>query len=190
MEVVAEAENGRTAVALSRKFKPDMVVIDVTMPDLNGIEATRQIIAESPEVKVIALSMHTSKKFVARMLSAGASGYLLKHSAFEELGNAIHTVMDNQTYLSSKIAGVVVKDYLRHIETKASSALPALTNREREVLQLLAEGNTTKQVASLLHVSVSTIESHRKKIMNKLNLNSIAKLTKYAISEGLTSIDI
>ena len=189
MEVIAEAENGRTTVALSRKFKPDVVIMDITMPDLNGIEATRQIVTESTGVKVLALSMHSTRKLVTEMLSAGASGYLLKHSAFEELGRALHTVMGNQIYLSPKIAGVVVDDYQHCARAKTPSALSTLTNREREVLQLLAEGKSTKKIASSLHVSVSTVESHRKQIMDKLNLHSIAELTKYAISEGLTSLD-
>jgi DNA-binding NarL/FixJ family response regulator len=188
MEVIAEAENGRTTVALSRKLKPDVVIIDIAMPDLNGIEATRQIIADTPDVKVTALSMLSDTKFVREMLSAGASGYLLKDSAFEELGKALHTIVNNQTYLSPKIASLVVKDYLSNI-AKDSSTFPVLTNREREVLQLFAEGKTTKQIASCLYVSVKTIETHRKKIMDKLGFKSIAELTKYAIREGLTSLD-
>ena len=189
IEVLAEAENGRTAVELSRDLKPDVVIIDIAMPDLNGIEATRQIVAESPGVKVIALSMHSDRKFVREMLSAGASGYMLKDSAFEELDKAISTVNDNQTYLSTGIADTVVKDYLGKIVTDNSAASIALTNREREVLQLFAEGKTTKQIASLLFVSIKTIETHRKQIMDKLGLNSIAELTKYAIREGLTSLE-
>jgi DNA-binding NarL/FixJ family response regulator len=169
MEVIAEAENGRTTVALSRKFKPDVVIMDITMPDLNGIEATRQIVTESPRVKVLALSMHSTRKLVTEMLNAGASGYLLKHSAFEELGRALHTVMDNQIYLSPKIANIVVDDY-RFARAKTPSALSTLTNREREVLQLLAEGKSTKRIASSLHVSISTVESHRKQIMDRLGL--------------------
>ena len=189
MEVIAEAENGRTPVALSRKLKPDVVIIDIAMPDLNGIEATRQIIADTPDVKVTALSMLSDTKFVREMLSAGASGYLLKDSAFEELGKALRTVVNNQTYLSPKIANLVEKDYPPGNSTKGSPALPVLTNREREVLTLLAEGKTTKQIASSLYVSVKTIETHRKKIIDKLGFNSIAELTKYAIREGLTSLD-
>lgn len=189
IEVIAEAENGRTTVELSRELKPDVVIIDISMPDLNGIEATRQIIAESPGVKVIALSMHSDRKFVREMLSAGASGYMLKDSAFEELDKAISTVNDNQTYLSPGVADTVVKDYLGKIVTDNSAASIALTNREREVLQLFAEGKTTKQIASLLCVSIKTIETHRKQIMDKLGLNSIAELTKYAIREGLTSLE-
>jgi len=189
IEVIAEAENGRTTVELSRELKPDVVIIDIAMPDLNGIEATRQIVAESPGIKVIALSMHSDRKFVREMLSAGASGYMLKDSAFEELDKAISTVNDNKTYLSPGIADTVVKDYLGKIVTDNSAASIALTNREREVLQLFAEGKTTKQIASLLFVSIKTIETHRKQIMDKLGLNSIAELTKYAIREGLTTLE-
>ena len=189
MQVIAEAENGITTVQLSRKFKPDVVLMDIIMPDLNGIEATRQIVAELPDVKIIALSMHSDSKFVTEMLSVGASGYLLKDSAFEELGNALRTVVNNKTYLSPKIASLVAKDYSSRISTKSPPASPVLTNREREVLTILAEGKTTKQVASSLNVSVKTIETHRKKIIDKLGFNSIAELTKYAIREGLTSLD-
>ncbi len=189
MEVIAEADNGRTTVQLSRKLKPDVVVMDIAMPDLNGIEATRQIVTETPGVKVTALSMLSDTKFVREMLSAGASGYLLKDSAFEELGNALHTVMKNQIYLSPKITSLVVKDYLGTILIKDSSVSPALTNREREIIQLFAEGKTTKEIASCLYLSIKTIETHRKKIMDKLGFRSIAELTKYAIREGLTSLD-
>ena len=189
IEVIAEADNGRTTVELSRELKPDVVIIDIAMPDLNGIEATRQIVAESPGVKVIALSMYSDRKFVREMLSAGASGYMLKDSAFEELDKAVSTVNDNKIYLSPGIAETVVKDYLGKIVTDNSAASIALTNREREVLQLFAEGKTTKQIASLLFLSIKTIETHRKQIMGKLGLNGIAELTKYAIREGLTSLE-
>jgi DNA-binding NarL/FixJ family response regulator len=189
IEVIAEADNGRTTVELSRELNPDVVVIDIGMPDLNGIDATRQIVSEAPAVKVIALSMHSDRKFVREMLSAGASGYLLKDSAFEELGTALATVINNQTYLSPKIADTVVKDYLGKVEPKESKVSPALTKREREVLQLIAEGKTTKDIASQLYVSIKTIETHRKQIMDKVGLNSVAELTKYAIREGLTSLE-
>ena len=189
IEVIAEADNGRTTVELSRELNPDIVVIDIGMPDLNGIDATRQIVSDVPAVKVIALSMHSDKKFVREMLSAGASGYLLKDSAFEELGTALTTVINNQTYLSPKIADTVVKDYLGKVELKESKVSPSLTKREREVLQLIAEGKTTKDIASHLYVSIKTIETHRKQIMDKVGLNSVAELTKYAIREGLTSLE-
>lgn len=189
MEVIAEAEDGRTTVDLAHDLKPDVVVIDISMPDLNGIDATRQIISASPRIKVIALSMHSDRKFVREMLAAGASGYLLKDSAFEELGAALAAVINNQTYLSPKIADTVVRDYLGKIDTTESKTSPTLTHREREVLQLLAEGRTTKEIASKLCVSIKTIETHRKQIMEKVGLKSVAELTKYAIREGLTSLE-
>lgn len=189
MEIIAEAEDGRTTVDLAHELKPDVVVIDISMPDLNGIDATRQIISAAPHIKVIALSMHSDRKFVREMLSAGASGYLLKDSAFEELGTALAAVLNNQTYLSPKIADTVVRDYLGKIDTTESRTSPSLTHREREVLQLLAEGRTTKEIASKLCVSIKTIETHRKQIMEKVGLNSVAELTKYAIREGLTSLE-
>ncbi len=189
MEIIAEADDGRTTVDLAHELKPDVVVIDISMPDLNGIDATRQIISAVPHIKVIALSMHSDRKFVREMLSAGASGYLLKDSAFEELGTALAAVLNNQTYLSPKIADTVVRDYLGKIDTTESRTSPSLTHREREVLQLLAEGRTTKEIASKLCVSIKTIETHRKQIMEKVGLNSVAELTKYAIREGLTSLE-
>jgi DNA-binding NarL/FixJ family response regulator len=188
IEVVAEAEDGRTTVKQAQKFSPDVIIMDISMHDLNGIEATRQIIAKSPGVKVLALSMHSDKRFVTGMLRAGASGYLLKESAFRELVNAIRVVALNQTYLSPRIAGMVTEDYVHHLSATNSSTRLTLTAREREVLQLLAEGKSTKQMAAHLHVSVKTIETHRQKIMDKLDIYSVAELTKYAIREGLTSL--
>ena len=189
MEVVAEAPDGRTAVKLARRLLPDVVIMDIAMPDLNGIEATRQITAELDNVKVIALSMHSDKRYVSEMFKAGASGYLLKTCAFEELANAIHTVVLNQTYLSPGIADVVIEDYVGHLSANESSVSFILSAREREVLQLLVEGKTTKQIASHLYISIKTVETHRRQIMNKLNIHSIAELTKYAIREGLTSLE-
>ncbi len=188
IEVVAEAENGRTAVQQVQELSPDIVIMDVSMQDLNGIEATRQIIARYPDVKVLALSMHSDKTYVAGILSAGASGYLLKDSAFDELAEAIRVVISGQFYLSSRVAASVTKDYVRHLSgTSDPSTHSNLTAREREVLQLLAEGKSKKQVALQLNMSVKTVETHRQKIMEKLDIYSIAELTKYAIREGLTS---
>jgi DNA-binding NarL/FixJ family response regulator len=163
--------------------------MDITMPDMNGIEATRQIISELPDTKVIALSMHSDRKFVKEMLSAGASGYLLKDSAFEELSKALHAVCNNKFYLSTKIDDHGLIDYLGRMKTEEPVVSKTLSNREREVLQLLAEGKTTQQIASSLCVSGKTVASHRTQIMNKLGLTSIAELTKYAVREGLTSIE-
>lgn len=189
MEVAGEAENGRRTVGLARKLGPDVVIMDVTMPDLNGIEATRQIRGECPNVKVIALSMHSDKRFVLGMLEAGASGYLLKDCAFEELSRAIRSVAGNQTYLSPGITDVVIQDYLIKSSTLKTPTEPILTAREREVLQLIAEGKSTKETADILHVSIKTVETHRRQIMDKLDLHSIAALTKYALREGLTSLE-
>ncbi|MGD8984166.1 MAG: response regulator transcription factor [Desulfobacteraceae bacterium] len=190
MEVVGEAENGREAVRLARELSPDLVIMDVTMPDLNGIDATRIITSGSNNTKVIALSMYSDKQFVQGMMQAGASGYLLKDCAFEELVSAIQAVIQGDTYLSPGIAGIVVQDYLNKLTTDRSSADTVLTNREREVLQLIAEGNSTKEIAAHLTVSVKTVETHRRQIMEKLGIFSIAELTKYAIREGLTSLHI
>ncbi len=188
IEVVAEAHNGRTAVKQVHELSPDIVIMDISMSDLNGIEATYQIIAKSPNIKVLALSMHSDKRFVEGMLKAGASGFMLKDSAFTELVSAIRVLTSNQIYLSPPIASVVTEDYISK-KTKAGFSIHStLTSREREVLQLLAEGKSTKEISSSLNVSVKTIETHRKKIMEKLNIKSIAGLTKYAIREGLTTL--
>jgi DNA-binding NarL/FixJ family response regulator len=189
MEVVAEAEEGRTAVRLVRELLPDVVVMDVSMPDLNGMEATHQIVAEHPNVKVIALSIHSDNLFVSEMLKSGASGYLLKDCAFEELARAIRAVVDGKTYLSPAVSGVVVDDYLHRLARTESPSSEVLTDREREVLQLIAEGKSTKQVALKLHISVKTVETHRRQIMSKLDIHTIAELTKYAIRKGLTSLE-
>lgn len=190
MEVVGEAENGREAVQLTQELSPDLVIMDVTMPDLNGIDATRIITSGSTNTKVIALSMYSDKQFVQGMIQAGASGYLLKDCAFGELVNAIRAITDGNTYLSPGIAGIIVQDYLKKLSSDRSSAASALTNREREVLQLIAEGKGTRAIASDLNVSVKTIETHRRQIMEKLGIFSVAELTKYAIREGLTSLHI
>jgi DNA-binding NarL/FixJ family response regulator len=189
IEVIAEAESGRGVVELCAQLHPDVVIIDISMPDLNGIDAARQIVRENPAVKVIALSMHSDKKYVKEMLSAGACGYLLKDAAFEELGTAIAAVLKNKTYLSPQITDTVVKDYVGESAAPGSAASTALSAREREVLQLLSEGKATREIAAKLYVSVKTVETHRKQIMDKLGLSSIAELTKYAIREGLTSIE-
>jgi len=189
MTVVGEAENGRLAVRLAAELKPDVVVMDINMPELNGIEATRQIIAELPGTKIIALSMYSDKRYVVGMLKAGVSGYLLKNCAFDELVAAISAVMNNQNYMSQKIAGTVMKEYASILETSDSSPAALLSAREREVLQLIAEGMKTKDIADRIHVSIKTVETHRQQIMRKLNVTSVAELTKIALREGLTSLD-
>ncbi len=189
LRVVATAADGREAVELVQRHKPDLVVMDIGMPNLNGIEATRQIRQDQPGTKVIALSMHSQAQFVGHMLEAGARGYLLKDCAYEELVKAVRTVLANRVYLSKGITGVVVDDYVRHRASAKEPKAIALTPREREILQLMAEGNSTKEIAHDLHVSVKTVETHRQHIMEKLDIHNIAGLTKYAINEGLTSLD-
>ena len=189
VQVVGEAGNGREAVRLVTERRPDVVIMDVNMPDLNGIEATRLLLKELPAVKVIGLSMYSDKRFVAGMLKAGASGYLLKAGAFEELAIAIQTVMVGDIYLSPRVTGVVIEDYVGHLTQEKSAPTKTLSSREREVLQLLAEGQSSKDIASHLHVSEKTVHTHRQHIMEKLNLHSIAELTKYAIREGITTVE-
>jgi two-component system, NarL family, response regulator NreC len=189
LEVIGVAANGRQALVLTLRQKPDVVIMDIAMPELNGIDATRQILDEVPGVKVIALSMHSEKQFVEGMLRAGVAGYLLKESAFEELIKAIRVVCTGKKYLSQDVTDIVLRDYLSPADEKDSEQTPDLTLREREVLQLLAEGRAMKEIAGRLNISVKTVESHRKNIMDKLNLNTVAELTKYAVRRGLTAIE-
>ena len=189
MEVIQQASDGLQAVSFSRDLKPDVVVMDLTMPGMNGIEATRLIANEVPEVKVLCLSVHGDTQFISAVLDAGASGYLLKDCAFEELVTAIHTVMGNQIYLSPGIAGTLVDDYKARRPESVPSAFSQLTEREREIVQLLAEGQSTKEIAERLCLSVKTVGTHREHLMAKLHLHSLAQLTKYAIREGLTSVE-
>jgi DNA-binding NarL/FixJ family response regulator len=188
LEVVAEASDGRQAVELVIQHNPDLAILDIGMPNLNGIDAARQIRESSPHTRVIALSMHASAQFVGRMLEAGASGYLLKEAAYEELVQAIKTVFAGHVYLSRGITGVVVDDYVRRLAVAPRVEAAKLTPREREIAQMIAEGRSTKEIAGHLHVSVKTVETHRQHIMEKLKIDSVAELTKYAIREGLTEL--
>jgi DNA-binding NarL/FixJ family response regulator len=187
LKVVGEADNGRATVRLARELSPDVVIMDISMPDLNGIEATRQLLAENPGVRVIGLSMHADLHFVRGMLKAGASGYLLKHAAARELLRAIRLAMNHRVYLSPEVAAVLVEDY--RLAAPEASAFAVLTPREREVLQLLAEGKSPRGIAQALHLSVKTVEAHRRQIMDKLGFASLADLIKYALREGLTSLE-
>lgn len=192
IEVIGEADNGRAVIRLVQELSPQVVIMDISMPDLNGIEATRQILSDYSGVKVIALSMHSDSLFVLNMFKAGASGYLLKDCALEELVKAVRTVMNRKIYLSPSISDIVVKDFVIgwSPEDSSSSAYSILTAREREVLQLMAEGKTTNQIAESLCISVKTVEAHRKQLMTKLDIHSVAELTKYAIRQGLTTLEV
>lgn len=188
IEVIALASTGREAVNQALEHKPDLVIMDIAMPDLNGIDATKKLLEAMPDLKIIALSMQTEKQFIAQMFQAGAVGYLLKECAFEELTQAIQAVNEGNSFLSPAISGTLIDDYVDNLNLQSKAKENILSNREREVLQLLAEGNSTKETAYTLNVSVKTIETHRRQIMNKLNLHSIAELTKYALKEGITTL--
>jgi DNA-binding NarL/FixJ family response regulator len=187
-KVIGQTKDGRSTVELAKELLPDVVVMDIAMPDLNGVEATRQIAKECPDVNVVGLSMHSSNKYVREMFRAGAKGYLLKDCPFEELAQAVRIVVDGKTYVSPSVSHMVVENYICKPEDPMS-AFRVLSQREREVLQLLAEGKTTKQVARQLHISPKTVESHRLRIMNKLEIDNLAQLTKYALQEGLTLLE-
>ncbi len=187
MEVVAEADNGRIALKLVEELSPDVVIMDIGMRELNGIDATRQIVKMSPGVKVLALSMYSDKRFIKGMLKAGASGYMLKDSAFKELIDAIRVIVENKIYISPSVANIITEDYLKQSPESDGSTRSLLSSRELEVLQLLVEGMSTKQIASSLRLSIKTIESHRSRIMKKIDVNNIADLTRYAIREGIIS---
>ena len=181
MEIVGEAGDGREAVTLAEKLKPDVVLMDVTMPDLNGIEATRRVAASVPRARVLALSMHKDAVYVREILRAGARGYLLKDSVDSDLLAAVRAVAKGEGYLSPSVSDAVLTDYRRHV----SDPLDLLTSREREVLQMIAEGKTNKEIASSLNLSVYTVEAHRGRLMEKLNLHSTGELVRFALRNGL-----
>jgi DNA-binding NarL/FixJ family response regulator len=190
MEIVGQAEDGLSTIELTRKLSPDIVIMDISMPDLNGMEAARQICHELPSVRIIVLSMHSAKRFVTEMFKIGAMGYLLKDCDYEELIRAIRTVAEGRKYLSPSISDAIVEDAVHNGAGSPSDAFTILTPRERQVLQLMAEGNTTKQIGLRLYISPKTVEAHRLRVMNKLDIDNVAQLTKYAIQEGLTSVEL
>ena len=188
LEVVAEAGTGGAAVQLALEHLPDVVVMDISLPVMNGIEATRLIVAAGSGVRVLALSMESDRRFVVEVLKAGADGYLLKDSSFAELATAIRTVATGEPYLGPRIMRLLVKEYLQRIPEEVSPTYENLTPREREILQLIADGKIVKQIAFTCGVSLKTVENQRHSIMKKLDIYSIAELTKYAVREGLSSL--
>lgn len=186
LNVIGEASNGRDAVERIQKLQPDLVLMDVAMSELNGIDAARQIHNALPNTRIIMLSMHEDRQYVFESLKAGAMGYVLKSAAFQDLISAIDTVMSNRNYISPGLSDVVMNDYIRRAQgEEQATELGRLSGREREVLQLIAEGKSSAEVGALLHISVRTVDTHRHNIMTKLEIHSIAGLTKFAIRHGL-----
>jgi DNA-binding NarL/FixJ family response regulator len=181
MESVGEAGNGREAVELADRLKPEVVVMDVSMPELNGIEATRRLAESAPHVRVLALSMHKDSVYVREILRAGARGYLLKDSVAGDLVSAVRAIAAGEGYISPQVSNAVLDDYRRHV----TNPIDLLTSREREVLQMLAEGKTNKEIAGVLNLSVYTVDAHRGRIMEKLNVHSINELVRFAVRNGL-----
>lgn len=190
LEVAGEADDGKKAVEMAAQLHPDVVIMDLSLPKLNGIDATAQILQEAPGVKIIALSMHSDRRFIVGVLQAGASGYLMKDCSFEELEASIRAVAKGLKYLSPEVTSIVVEDYIRQISYYSQSNTDInLTRREREVLQLVAAGRSTRKIAESLGISVKTVESHRQNIMDKTRARSVAELTKLAIRMNLAVLD-
>ena len=188
LSVVGEADDGRQAVELAKSLKPDVVVMDIGMPNLNGIEAARQIREIRPDAAVVMLSMHSDEGYVLRALGAGARAYLLKDSATTDLVQAIHAVVEGKSFFSPAVSKILLQDYMRKLQRSgAEDSYDLLSPREREVLQLVAEGKSNKEIASLLNLSVYTVETHRAKIMQKLNLKGVPELILYAVRKGIIS---
>ncbi|MHC4328516.1 MAG: response regulator [Planctomycetota bacterium] len=189
MEVVGEGEDGQMAVQLAKELSPDIVIMDMSMPNLNGVEATRLILQHSPNTRVIILSMHSDRNIVKEALEAGASAYVLKSYLFDEMLRALETVAKGRRHLSPRITDVVIDDYVGKATGGESAKTPRLTGRERQIVQLVAEGKSVKEIARVLHVSPKTADTNRRQIMNKLGFSSVSELTKYALREGLTSLE-
>lgn len=190
IEVVGEAEDGQEAVEKVEQLAPDVVLMDNTMPVLNGLEATRQIKKRFPEVKVLVLTMHTTEEYIQQFLQAGASGYLIKKTAPKELVTAIYAVYRGDSYLSPAISNLIIEGYLQQAASVASEDnYEKLTDRERQVLQMITEGASNREIAERLHLSIKTVNNHRMNLMDKLNIHNTAKLVKYAIRKGVISLD-
>lgn len=189
LRIIGEVGDGEAAIQAARDLQPDVILMDISMPGMNGIEATRTIQTENPDTRIVVLSMHADKRFVLEALKAGASGYYLKDSSGPELEDGVRGVARGEFRLCPSISSTVIRDYIQISNQEDASAYNVLSDRERQVLQLLAEGLAAKTIAARLHISVKTAESHRARIMAKLDLHSIAELTKYAVREGLTSLD-
>lgn len=186
MTVIGEADNGHDAVKMVEQLKPDIAVLDIAMPLLNGIETTRQLSKVLPELKIVILSMHADRIYIIEAIKAGADGYLLKEESFEQLVEGINTVLSGKTYLSRSLEQIMMDGFVKQIrDGETVSISNPLTDREREVLQLIAEGNTSRQIADILGISVSTIDTHRKKIMDKLSIHNTAGLVKYALQHKI-----
>lgn len=187
-EVCCEARDGREAVELAGQSKPDVLLLDIGMPNLNGLDAARQILAVSPEARILILTIHDSERVVREVLSAGARGFLLKSDAGRDLVAAVEALQNRRTFFTSKVAQMMLEGYLRPQQERVNSEQHVLTPREREVIQLVAEGKTTKEIATALSLSVKTAETHRTNLMRKLDLHSIADLTLYAVRNGIVQI--
>ena len=191
LEVVGEADSGRTAIAIEMacELKPDVIIMDIGMPDIDGIEATKEILSGAPSIQVLALSMYSDKRFVVEMLNAGATGYLVKDCAFDEMISAVRSVASNQRYIAPKLLETFIDDYMKSKCTDGMMNKRRLTPRESEVLRFIAQGYNSKRIAFELNISVKTVDTHRQNIEHKLDIHSVADLTKYAIKAGLISID-
>ena len=184
IEIIGEGENGRIAIELAQKLKPNVIIMDIAMPELNGIDASEQILKNNPDIKIIILSMHSDKTYIAKAFKVGVLGFLLKDCDIDEIINAIKTVSNHKHYLSPMINDKIIEDY-KDLLLQNDKKENNLSTREKEVLQLISEGNTTKEIAKIMNISIKTVESHRQQIMDKLQIRSIAGLTRYAIKEGI-----